>query len=661
MTLPDTASPANQEAAQALDDTLVPFLKTNVGKIANALLQDIRRLRDDEQELFETLFYDRHSDTEELIKYIQDSHALGENILVVGSAGFGKTCLLLRCLHDALLRRKDKLYSMFCDCRDEGQPLPGLAVMRESLTNKLITYLHALSREGVEAILPADLMTAHEPHERFRRAVNGILKLKRKDVALLYPVLFVDDIDYSEYGVQEELLSMLLPLLQSRNMVVIYAVRPPASRTIDYAIDKRITMAFTKARKLFLDPVSVRGLIATRLAFLLEKPNAAADDDLLELLISKVMRRTDPLVRYLQPYLGEHSVESIRDSRFPYCFNGRVETLMQNITNGNINEMVDIAIALLCYCHKERKTLETNPDGTFELHREDVIKALTAPESNYPLINIHEVKSQRKGRSPRFQNNSTLQNVLEMFCVTNYVDESFFDRLCGPVGREDKEGFGHTRAEVIRAVRFCLDTRLVEELLSASGPTLFRPKELESRDIGPYTLTEKGRYYLLDLAAWDPYVKMFGEGKRSVLSMTEEGDLGRFQLEKDILEFLSALLSVAGEPRPYLKIGKQKLYQLFEDNYGHSYWHRFESRKREDQTEGYSTLSREMFETVLKLRGLCSTHREPNRNYFVLRPTTILKLARDGGVQKGLNPDRFSADELKAFCVSYASWSSEDD
>jgi len=658
MTLPNTA-PVDREAEE-LADTSIPFLQTKIGKIAKALLQDIRRLRDDEQELFETLFYDRHSDTEELIKYIQDSRDLGENILVVGSAGFGKTCLLLRCLHDASLRRKDKLYTVFCDCRDEGQPLPGLAVTRATLTNELISYLHALSREGVEAALPADLRTEQDPHERFRRAVNAILKLKKKDVALLYPVLFVDDIDYSDYGVQEELLSMLLPLLQSRNIVVIYAIRPPAARTIDYALDKRITMAFTKAKKLFLDPVSVRGLIATRLAFLLKEPDDDAGDDILELLIKKV-RRSDPLVRYLQPYLDGRDLESIEKSRFPYCFNGRVETLIQNITNGNINEMVDITIALLSYCHKERKRLETNPDGTFELHREDVIEALNTPESNYTLLNIHDMKSQRRGRSARFQNNSTLQNVLEMFCITNYADESFFDRLCGAKGKEDSEGFGHTRDEVIRAIHFCLDTRLVEELLSTSGPTLFRPKELENRDIGPYTLTEKGRYYLLDLAAWEPYVKIFGEGLRSVLSMTEEGDLGRFQLEKDIFEFLSALLSVAGEPRPYLKVGKQKLYGLFENYYRHSYLRRFESRKRSDKTEGFSTLSREMFETVVKRRGLCSTHREPNRNYFALKPTFILKFAQDAGVKKGLNPDRFSANELREFCNVNASWSIEDD
>lgn len=633
------------------------FTDSETGKVVRLLLQDLRALRKDEADLFQLLFYNREDQINTLIKFIEDSRMLGENILVVASAGVGKTSVLLRCLQDRKLVASARLNPIFCDCRREGDVQPGLAKVREYLASNFKAYLQKLVLEtGDDSVVPSSLLRASDPHDQYRLAVRAILDLSSTHTNRLYPILFIDDIDYSSTEAQEELLTMILPLLQSKNIVLIYAVRPPAARTIDFHYDQRIKMALCHARRLALRPISVRGHLTTRMAYLLDEPK---DEGYLKGIWRFVTGQGESLQQYVRRF--------VRDEqglvRFPYPFNSRVETFMQRITNGNLNELMDITLAVLSYCHDHRDKLGINLDGTVDLHRQDVINALLTPESHYRLLNVHEMLSTKRGRDSRFQNNSTIQNVLEMFCLTHYVDDGFFERLCGKPGAEDRSGLGHTHDEVRRAIDICLNERLIEEQVFVSGgASLFLPKDLDKREVGPFNLTQKGEFYIHDLIFWPAYQEQFASKippSRSVFGMAEEGDVGRFEFERSILEFLSLIITVQGGTG-YLWVGKAPLYDLFERNYRQAFWHRFEGRNAGDG-EGYSTLSRPMFENLIRRRELCSPHKEENRHYFVLRPGKVMRCAQDAGVRTILNPDWFSRLEFEEFCRTHVKRSTEED
>jgi hypothetical protein len=606
--------------------------------------------------MFDTLFYNREAQLSQLHKDIVDSRKLGENILVIGSAGVGKTSLLLRCFSEQRVLEGEKIHPIFCDCREEGDISLGLVSVRQSLVSKFSDYLKALESVLGRSVIPASMAMTTDVHEKYRLAVKVILALPASDIQQKFPVLFVDDIDYSPPEVQQELLGLLLPLLQSTNMVVAYAVRPPSARTIDFHQDSRVKMALRKARRIPVHPVMVRGFLETRLAYLLNEPQE--EETKRRSFLTSLCKRShnsDSLRSYVADFVKEEDL-----TRFPYPFDERVETFMQRITNGNINEIVDIAIAFLSYFHENGANLTVNEDGTFLMHRTDVVRALTDEGSHYKLFNLHKMKSEKRGRTKIYQNNSTVQNVLELLCVSPYAESGFYERLCGKPGKDGamEGGLGHTEEEVKRAIEFCLTSHLIEEDVHPnSGPMMFVPTGLENRRIGPFVLTEKGDFYLHDFITWPAYCAAFEEPPgRSVFDMTQEGDVGRFQLERDIIEFLVSLLIAGNTSSSYLKVGKPPLYDFFVQNYRQGYWRRYASRS-EDDPDGYLALSVEMFDNVIRRRGMCSSHQEEKRgHYYAIKPTKVKEYAEDANLKQWIDPDRFSAEEFKRFCQEHTSW-----
>lgn len=130
----------------------------------------------------------------------------------IGSAGVGKTCLLLRCLNDEGMLARTHLYPIFCDCREEGDVQVGLGKVRQLLSSSFKSYLQGFENKTNERVLPGEVMMTENPHEQYRLIVRAVLNLRKEQVDKMCPVLFIDDIDYSERKAQEELLTLLLPL-----------------------------------------------------------------------------------------------------------------------------------------------------------------------------------------------------------------------------------------------------------------------------------------------------------------------------------------------------------------------------------------------------------------------------------------------------------------
>lgn len=190
---------------------------------------------------------------------------------------------------------------------------------------------------------------------------------------------------------------------------------------------------------------------------------------------------------------------------------------------------------------------------------------------------------------------------------------------------------------------------------------MFTLKSLgDNPDVGPFLLTEKGEFYLHDLKNWPEYRKEFGEAGRSIFDMSAEGDVGRYQLEADILEFLVAIAITIGRKKGYLRVSKAALFGFFQWNYGHAYWRRFESRRLEDG-DGYSLLNARVFQSVFVARNICQNRHVGRFKTYVLGLGRVFTLAREAGLAIAMDTGKLSEEDFAEFCERKLNWSMKED
>ena len=612
----------------------------------------------DDSELFDLLYCSRHSTSTSFIRVIASECTLsGNNIVLCGTPGVGKTSFIHYILMKEDLLNKNRLFPIMINCRQyEGDDE---AVKLERLRNEIVDNLLQYFDKMKAPCTALKMKQSSDSYWRLVEAKNHLFNKITKEMQCnnYFPLIIIDDVDYMEEEVQHILLTILSDLISSDRASIIYACRKPAFREISYHLSDRPRYEFTKKAKIEeLYPIEAQRVLARRMAMTLD--NETSKGPIRRILRGFPFKKKDVFERYLKRY--GYSLNSAM--AIPYPFTDSQEYYMNELSNGDIRVIFQIAERLLSFIldagNKDKwKRME---DETSYIGRENFIDILSNFEGRHyqntelpiyytemwRLINLHEQKSYDIDKDkPALRGNSLLQNILELIVNDREicVGSHFWDIL---------KNLGHKDSEIEFGVRFCLEATLIEPVvISTSGPTRTR----EDRKYAKHRLTKKGEFYIKELINWKEYITLFGKGGTSVYDLDNE--LGQSRLYSDILEMLSALIYLSSGKSAYLKIGKKPLYDLFIYKYGTGYAEPYDFSELRDR---YTVTPRKFERELIKARneGVASSYKQPGREYFAIKKKKTIDEANAKGIwQIGTTPSfpshKFHKDEVRAFLAEH--------
>lgn len=452
-------------------------------KFINFAFDDLVEIAGKHPRLFEELYYNRKNQCDEFYSLMNDNHKKNQNVLIIGSAGVGKTSFMHKLLINC---NKKKLFTIFVDYR---------RVVPKTKDGLLWYFIKEMDRYFNEIGCPIHtLKNNNNVDGNFQCTYDHLEGLNEEDISKKLTI-FLDDFDYAE-DEWSDLLKYFLPFSNSNRVSLVLSVRPPLLNAIEEYDDRFRLSYIRKARQIQLAPISVENVISTRLAPILVEREG---DGKLYGVIKALFSRESQLCKLAREF------GAIVDDlpRFEYPLTVRHNTFMQRITSGDLRETFAIAYESLKYIINHEKTLETKEEGGIKrkiIGREGVMKMLFEnKDSLYKIINLHEHRSLKTG-------NSLYYNVSEAIKLCSTTDERFYHIL---------SMLGHDKKKVDAAIeslgsikfKFFVPTRLISEKHTKRNGTLI---------IKEYSPLPKLEMYLEMCNDWSEYIDRFGKPGNSV-------------------------------------------------------------------------------------------------------------------------------------------------
>lgn len=450
---------------------------------------DIIRLSDGDRELFEELYYNRESEYVDFKNAAEKLFYNGNNLLVIGAAGIGKSNYVYRLFYNAEFLDGARLFPLLLD----------YAVITP---NNLEGWkLHFI--DGFDRFFKSIDYDINIKENVVSNIDDNLFKIQKElhsiptEKLTKHPILFVDDLDYAEQDKLFELLDFLSPYAKDRRIHLLLSVRPPLFHAINNNDFKYRFLFVNNVKRIELHPLNIHDVLTTRLA-----PIIAFNPELsfFEKIINKIKGLKNPYSKYWKVLkkLGISDLERLRE--FPYPFTDDYMNFMNRITNGNLREIFDIAIDSLCFILNNYDDLEEVEIKGIKRKKitEDhgVLMFYDNPKSKYKLFNIHESRNQ-KGNSLHF-------NVLEGLKAYGCSSQPGF--------YESLKALGHSHVDVDNSLKELARRQnrfIISKNFTYALDNLREPKK--------YEIDEKGIYYLEEVVNWKMYIEKCGNSKESII------------------------------------------------------------------------------------------------------------------------------------------------
>ncbi len=618
-----------------------------LNRVLDVLFMPLSQVKDVRH--YDLLFCNRDEDLRTLQTLMETMSETGRNILIVGDAGSGKTSFIRRVLRVFSLE-KTRYHAAFVDLRKNVHAPPGGSVAQFA-TRKLVDELQEYFQTINQPAPVGSLTTSDQVNQAYYLCYTHLNRLDRKLIAANPLYLFIDDIDYTEKKNMPELLSVLSPLIESSNAVVILAARPPVERAIYHYEDTRIRMMFARADQIvYLHHLDVDFILTARLSSILkaDEPSANTHPNLLSFF--RATFRPDPLREFLKQQL----INAEEFLPLEYPFTRRQLSLIQNLSNGNVRTMFSMARRYLLYMCAHRSELEnsqhlnlgktgiyTGRDSVFEMFYADDSEAATRErlDASARIVDLNQrrshglisrVEQRRRGIPKQQVGNSLCVVLLETLQRHAVVDDSFFELM---------DSYGFSKADVCDGLRLLNEEyEMIEERcirdIGAQVSKGERPSE--------YLLKKKGHYYVNYLIHWKQYRSRFGESNHHrTLNLNQIRDI-----RTQVMDLVLHIWQVVGRDAREFKIAKRNFYELFILIHGAPY-----TRLLPDNTETAIVTEEDFCQIIIDINIV--QQRDPvDRRFLIFQTSKFADGCKHAGIQtRLLNPG--SAVAFRDFVSKY--------
>jgi len=456
--------------------------------------QDLLKLSQRDRGIYNTLFYNRLDEYNKLVSILRNAKSRGENILITGDAGKGKSSFVYKLIFDQEFLNKENLYCVVVDYREASNK-----------DHCLMKFIDQMQKYFIDIKSPIHSLIENNPDnitKNLHLLQNYILDI---DVNLLkkHLLIFLDDFDYIEENLFP-FLENFLGFASNSNLTILLSARPQLYTAID-TYDNRFAIYFTRdVQRIKIKSMCAYKLLSKRLATLLVKDESNPFKHVADILLNK----RNPYSELMKKY-GVKNFEELNKFNLP--LKNDFFNFMSQITNGNYREIFDIAHDSILYILDNYNKLETiieevdnvkvekkvlTNEHVLELFCDDDSKFKECYKRVYKIINLHEYRSKNK--------NSLFYNTLQAIKIFEQTNDDFYNAL---------RKLGHSPENVDKAITI---------LKNKSHRLIIPNKIMPSKNLNDsviyntFRTTEKGDYYLTNITTWPEYIERFGHCGRSI-------------------------------------------------------------------------------------------------------------------------------------------------
>ena len=463
----------------------------------SAAFKDLIDLVGEDSDTFIELFYNRKEEFTDFNTIASNLYATGDNILVVGDAGTGKSNFIYRLFYETKMLERCRLYPMIIDFRKiaTSDKLIGMKLMFvEEMLKYFVNVGFVLNPIGGTISIENIDNNLHLIQSKLKQLVTENKKTK-------HPLIFVDDLDYAEKDDLFDVLSFLMPFARTPNISLLICVRPPLYNVL-LNNDSTFAILFAHTPKhIELRSMDLHSIIAMRLAPILILNKVEEHTNIFENVWWRIKRLQNGTTRKYRAILKKVGVKNLDDlTQIEYPFTDGYINFIKKVSLGDLREIFSITIKSLVFIlnnyHKLEKINE-HGEKRIVISEKHIIDLFSEEQSAYRLFNLHDIKNLKE--------NSLYFNILEaIYICQDNLNPEFMSKL---------KLFGHTNEKQI-------NDALLE--MSFKRHRLLLPHNFEySKDIlgkaVRYTITTKGVYYIQVISEWEDYIKKYGKSKESII------------------------------------------------------------------------------------------------------------------------------------------------
>lgn len=471
---------------------------SNYAEFFKFSFQDLVKLTKKDRELFIMLYYNRTPEYQKMKSILKNIKNRGDNILVTGTAGMGKSNFIYRIFLDDNIMKEYKIYPIIVDYR-----------VTTHNYSSLIKFIEDIEKYFEHINFPINNLKENIDENISFNISKLAMHLSYIDYSNLdkHLVIFLDDFDYIEDDLFY-ILEQFLSFASSTKATIILTARPQLHAAIN-SYDNRFAVYFTRdVQRVRLDDLAIPKLLKKRLAMIiLEKKRTN--------ILTQLIKTNGAYTKFLKMY-GVIDLEQL--DKFELPFTELYYNFMTSITNGNIREIFDITYDTLIFFMKHYKELddivekvEDIDENRKNIEDEHIMrlfydkKERTSEDylNNYHLLNIHEHTSK--------SGNSLMFNVLEAIKMYEYVNDTFFENLAK---------LGHKQKDVEKIIDI-----LKNKSYRMIAPQKILPSKIQHKAelYCHYKTTTKGDYYLTNIVYWKEYIERCGTFGKSLRSSEHWG------------------------------------------------------------------------------------------------------------------------------------------
>ena len=188
---------------------------------------DLLNFAGEDPETFLELYYNRkqeYAEFETIASYLFTS---GDNVLVIGDAGIGKSNFIYRLFYESKPLERNKLYPIMIDFRKIAteNKLKGIQL---TFIDKMLSYYKDMDYT-IGASSSNTIAKIDENLHHIQTSFDGLIKRGKKSK---HPLVFIDDLDYAENEELFPILNFLMPFARTTHCSILICVRPPLYKVL---------------------------------------------------------------------------------------------------------------------------------------------------------------------------------------------------------------------------------------------------------------------------------------------------------------------------------------------------------------------------------------------------------------------------------------------
>lgn len=448
---------------------------------------DLKKLSEKKTEFFTPLFIGRDDSRREMEYALSRRGPRGENIVVLGEAGVGKSNFL----YDAFMRGDVfSGFSMFPIMID-WEVLKTVDECKKRFIDSMTQYFKEINFEIVSLKENSDENVAFN----FRETEKHLADIKPWCPVKKRPVLFIDDLDYAE---EEwlELLQDFLAIASSEKISVVLSVRPPLLTCIRDFDGRFFHRYIGSAKMIELNDLPISDVLISRLAHILKDG---------ELEIGSPFRDVWNKIFDLK------RVAFNPLPKIEYPFSKAFESFMVEFTNGNNRHVFSLASQAIRYCRFHKDGMKAyNSDGKERcfFSEEDITDMLFPSDHNKGDVilmdNLFEVLS-RDGHPLYY-------DILEQLRQRRSVDDFFYSNLKKRGHKSEQVNAGLTwLADRSKSYIYPTNISVNNKKNSKHKVRRYAAPHKSCARTYKYGLTRKSVLYMDDITRWTSYKDRVGD------------------------------------------------------------------------------------------------------------------------------------------------------